>query len=217
MQLIPFYFDFISPFSYFAWIELNRSKEINQFELKPTTLASLLNHHGIKGPGEIDPKREYLFRYCLRYAEKNHIPFMPPKTHPFNPLYALRLSTKEASGELQMQVVDALWKGAWELRLDMGDPNVIEQHLKQAGLPGAELMEKTFERAVKTALKQNTEDAIKHGAFGVPSFVFENELFWGRDSLEDLRLKMKGSDPLNYPLYQEMLKSTPRAAAQTLG
>jgi 2-hydroxychromene-2-carboxylate isomerase len=216
MQLIPFYFDFISPFSYFAWIELNQTNEISLFALKPAPLASLLNHHGIKGPGEIDPKREYLFRFCLRYAEKNKIPFTPPKTHPFNPLYALRLSTREASGDLQWQVVDALWKGAWQLRLDMGDPNVIEQHLNQMGLPGAELIEKTFEREVKTALKKNTEEAISHGAFGVPSFVFQNELFWGRDSLEDLRLKIKGCDPLNYPLYEEMLKSTPRAASQTL-
>jgi 2-hydroxychromene-2-carboxylate isomerase len=217
MQMIPFYFDFISPFSYFAWIELNQLNEIKHFDLKPTPLASLLNHFGIKGPGEIDSKREYLFRYCLRYAEKNKIPFMPPKTHPFNPLYALRLSTPQASGELQWQVVNALWIGAWQLRLDMGDPNVIEQHLIQQGLPGAALMEKTFEREVKNALKQNTEQAIAHGAFGVPSFVFENELFWGRDSLEDVRLKLKGCDPLNYPLYQEMLRSTPRAATQTLG
>lgn len=216
MQLIPFYFDFISPFSYFAWMELNQSKEITKFDFKPVALASLLNHHGIKGPGEIDPKREYLFRYCLRYAEKNKIKFMPPKTHPFNPLYALRMSTLEAAGELQWKVIDVLWKGAWQDRLDMGDPAVLESYLNSHELPGSQLMEKTFDRDVKIALKQNSQKAIALGVFGVPSFVFQDELFWGRDSLDDLKLKMNGCDPLNYTLYQDMLKSTPRAASQTI-
>jgi 2-hydroxychromene-2-carboxylate isomerase len=98
-----FYFDFLSPFSYFAWHKIKTTHPIENIELKPVVLAKLLNHVGQKGPGEIDSKREYLFRQCLRIAQKNNIPFLPPKTHPFNPLYALRLATQACAGAIKLR------------------------------------------------------------------------------------------------------------------
>ena len=32
---------------------------------------------------------------------------------------------------------------------------------------------------------ENTQKALKFGIFGVPSFSFSNEIFWGDDRLED--------------------------------
>jgi 2-hydroxychromene-2-carboxylate isomerase len=37
----------------------------------------------------------------------------------------------------------------------------------------------------KEAFKQQAEQALAHGIFGAPSFVVEDELFWGDDRLED--------------------------------
>jgi 2-hydroxychromene-2-carboxylate isomerase len=33
--------------------------------------------------------------------------------------------------------------------------------------------------------KENTTQALDFGVFGVPSFSFSNEIFWGDDRLED--------------------------------
>jgi len=38
---------------------------------------------------------------------------------------------------------------------------------------------------IKDALKAQTDEAIKRGIFGAPSFTVGNELFWGNDRLED--------------------------------
>lgn len=218
MKTFNFYFDFISPFSYFAWKKIQSDCFFNDYTIqyKPVVLASLLNHVEQKGPGEIQPKREYLFRYCLRYAKQNNIEFIPPKTHPFNPLYALRLACQSCSQEQQFQVIDSLWSAAWSRRIDMGDPQELSQFLR-ASLPNIdELLEKTFDPTVKKELKQNTKEAIGFGAFGVPSFITQEELFWGNDSIEHLKLSLANSDPLNKELYREMLNSTPKAASQSI-
>jgi DSBA-like thioredoxin domain len=41
--------------------------------------------------------------------------------------------------------------------------------------------------AVKARLKNNTDDAIALGIFGVPTFVVDDKIFWGLDALPMLR------------------------------
>lgn len=219
MHQIDFYFDFLSPFSYFAWTNIQRGKLHGDYKIDfyPLLLGNLLNHHGLKGPGEITPKREYLFRYCLRYAAAQEIPFVVPKSHPFNPLYALRLATKECSGEHQVSVINCLWKAGWEEGNELGDPDILTTALKKAGLPAEALMEKTYEKTVKNAVKINGEKAIALGAFGVPAMIVNNEeLFWGNDALPDLEKLLLGNDLLDRKKYAEILEKTPRTGVQKI-
>ena len=108
MKEIIFYFDFLSPFSFFAYKNLIQKSDL-KIHFRPVALGPLLNHWGIKGPGEVTPKREFLLKQCLRYAAKNGLSFTTPKTHPFNSPYALRLALKSTAGESQHQVINCLW------------------------------------------------------------------------------------------------------------
>ena len=40
-------------------------------------------------------------------------------------------------------------------------------------------------RVLAALIDENTQKALKFGIFGVPSFSFSNEIFWGDDRLED--------------------------------
>ena len=218
MKELNFYFDFLSPFSYFAYLQMKERAQLLGLHIayKPVALGPLLNHWQIKGPGEITPKREFLLKQCLRYAAKNNLDFTTPKTHPFNSLYALRLSLRGVAGDHQERVIDALWKAGWQKRIDMGEPDELLEVLRSHNLPADELYEKSFSKEAKVELKANIQEAISHGAFGVPSFVAENELFWGNDAIHDLLSFMEGKDPLNREKLEMLLSSTPRAAAQSL-
>ena len=215
MKEFNFYFDFLSPFSFFAFKRLSALSGVT-IHYKPVALGPLLNHWGIKGPGEVTPKREFLLKQCLRYAAKNNLSFTTPKTHPFNSLYALRLALKSTAGELQPQVIKTLWEAGWEKRIDMGEPDELQKALKEAGLPAEELYEKSFSKEAKAELKANIQESISFGVFGVPSFVAGNELFWGNDAIESLMDFLSGQDPLDREKLQMLLDSTPRAAAQSL-
>jgi 2-hydroxychromene-2-carboxylate isomerase len=218
MKKIEFYFDFLSPYSYFAWLRLEMltSRQDIELEIKPCLLAGLLNHYETKGPAEIDPKREFLFRECLRYAAKNNIEFTTPKFHPFNPLYALRMALIENSGKDQIAVINTIWKAGWQKRADLGNPDQLVNELKEANLPADEIYERTFDREVKQALKRNTKEAIEKRCFGVPSFVVDGEVFWGNHSLEDLISYLDGNDVLDREKYEDLKKRTAKAARQSL-
>ena len=215
MKEFIFYFDYLSPFSYFAWEQLNNRKDLN-IHYRPVALGPLLNHWGIKGPGEIEPKREFLLKQCLRYASKKKIPFTTPQTHPFNSLYALRLSLKGVALDLQGKVIETLWKAGWQKRIDMGEPEQLLKALREANLPADELYEKSFTKEAKSELKQNIQEAISFGAFGVPTFVSNQELFWGNDALENLFDFLNNQDVLDRDKLSQLLCSTPRAATQQL-
>ena len=87
-----------------------------------------------------------------------------------------------------------------------GDPQTIENALKSAGLDAEQLMESSFSREAKLAVKQNTKDAISKGLFGVPSFVVDNEFFWGNDSLTDLHAFLESGDSFNQELFEQRTK-----------
>jgi 2-hydroxychromene-2-carboxylate isomerase len=215
MKHLIFYFDFLSPFSYFAWLKLLQHPGI-QITYKPVALGPLLNHWSIKGPGEVQPKREFLLKQCLRYAANNKIDFTTPKTHPFNSLYALRLALLTTAGDLQSEVIKALWIGGWQKRIDMGEPEELKNALAEAGLPAEDLFEKSFSKEARSELKGNIQEAINAGVFGVPSMVAGRELFWGNDSVDDLMNFLNGEDLLDREKWQNLLNSTPRAADQKL-
>lgn len=218
MKELNFYFDYLSPFSYFAWLRLPQMAQDLGLKInyKPVALGPLLNHWGIKGPGEVQPKREFLLKQMLRYADTHKIEFTTPKTHPFNSLYALRLSLAEVAGHHQERVIEAIWKAGWQKRIDLGEPDELQDALREADLPAEELFEKSFSREAKVALKNNIQEAITKGVFGVPSFVYQDELFWGNDSLDELKQFIQGKDNLDREKFQFLLNSTPRAAGQTL-
>ena len=54
------------------------------------------------------------------------------------------------------------------------------------GYVGKTLYDLSNKPEVKKILKENTEEAIDKNIFGVPTWIFNNELFWGQDRLDFL-------------------------------
>ena len=203
-KLIHFYFDYISPYSYFAWRQLPTlaKKYESQIEAHPVVFGKLLDKWGQLGPAEIPPKRKWLNKYCLRYAALNGFEYNPPKKHPFNPLAALRMSLKEVSGVNQYQVIDAIFKGGWCKGEDLGDLATLINILEKQSIDGKNLSQKVSEPYIKNLLVNETNMAIEKGVFGVPSIIIDDNLFWGNDQMEHIELFLDGKDPLD----REMLK-----------
>lgn len=203
MQKIGFTFDFLSPYSYLAWTWVRN--QTLEFEFHPVPMASLITHYETKGPAQIEPKRNYLFKDLLRKTKLQNIPFTTPMQLPFNSLYALRLSLKGVAGEHQKAVIDAIYRAGWEHGLDIGNDDVLRTVLKEHNLPVDELFAKMEEKSARLELKQNLEAAISKGLFGVPSFTVGEELFWGHDSIPYLEMHLKNEDPLNHEHYKSFL------------
>lgn len=136
--------------------------------------AGLLNHWGQKGPAEISAKRRWTYRWCTWWAQELGVPFRFPASHPFNPLPHLRLALAAGcTTEVVTRIFDTLWTTGREASEGF-DELCRELRVYPASLSTP---------AIKDALKQSTERAAARGVFGVPSFVIEDEVFWGADSI----------------------------------
>jgi 2-hydroxychromene-2-carboxylate isomerase len=176
---VSWLFDVISPFSYLALKQLHRLPAGVTVEYVPILFGGLLNHHGQLGNAEIEPKRRFTYRFCLWKAHTLGIPMRMPPAHPFNPLLALRLIVAAGS---RREAVEAVFDAAFLHGRDVARPEVIEELAGRLGIPAPE--ERLADPRVKEELRKNTEWAISLGAFGVPTLVVDNELFWGHDALD---------------------------------
>lgn len=200
MKKIDFYFDFLSPYSYFAW---KRHRTIKaEFNFKPVLMGRLFSHFEFKGPGEIPVKRDLELKKCFQYADMQSIPFIPPHTFPFNPMAIIRLATKFAAGERQLELIELIFSSIWAKGMVLEDPAIIESLLTQNGF--GDIYEKSFEREAKLELKKNIKEAIEHNIFGVPTMRLEDENFWGNDSLELLSYRLSGNDNWDRELYNAL-------------
>ncbi len=195
---VEFYFDYLSPYAYFAALSLPAICERQNARLvyRPTLFAALLDHFGHRGPAEIPPKALYVFKDCARHAARGGIPFRAPRLHPFRSLTALRASLEEVSGSDQPRVVDALFRAGWGQGIDLGSDDAVTSALDGAGLDGARVVARTREPEAKAILKDATARAVERGVFGVPTMITGGELFWGKDRLLDVEEHLAGRDPL---------------------
>lgn len=194
MSLLRVHVDLLSPYAWLAFTQLPALAARHQAELEavPVLLAGLLNHHGQRGPAEIEAKRRYVFEDVLRHAAVLGVPLNPPASHPFNPLLALRVASLPMSRSERWRLLDRLFRATWVEGLPMQDPAVIDQLAAELGHAGAAA------RSVeaKAALREQTDAAIAAGVFGVPTVLLDGVRFWGLDSLPHLERALQGVDPV---------------------
>ncbi len=210
MKELFYFFDFLSPFSYFSWIwwvkniSLLKAKGL-KIHILPVPLAPVIKHYETKGPAEISSKRNFLFKTCLRMAKEQGLKFTCPDSLPFNSQNALRMSLREHFSDIDEQIkfIDLLFKECWEQGHNLGNYDRLKELL---GEKYAFLLEKEGERESRKSLKENIQLALNKGVFGVPSFCIDDELFWGNDSLKYLEFYLAGKDLLDLEEYQKFTK-----------
>ena len=176
---VDWYFDFISPFAYLQCRALEtylRDNHTLKIRCKPVLFAALLAHNEHKGPAEIPSKRLATYRFCHWFADRHGIPFNMPAAHPFNPLPFLRLAIAR---DCRFSVISRLFQYIWVESANNPEFHNIEAISRVSGFKDAE--DEVGHPAVKEKLRQNTDEAVTRGVFGVPTLVVGNWLFWGLD------------------------------------
>jgi 2-hydroxychromene-2-carboxylate isomerase len=111
------------------------------------------------------------------------------KLNPFFPVNTLQIMRGAIVAEREgffERYVDEVYRHMWAEPKKMDDPEVIVAALAESGLPAATIMKGIQEPEVKAKLIANTEDSVRRGVFGSPSFFVGDELFFGKDKLRDV-------------------------------
>jgi 2-hydroxychromene-2-carboxylate isomerase len=191
---VRFYFDPVSPYVWLAAPIIERIEAAGaRVTFEPVLFAAMLHAHGQKGPAEIDAKRAYTFRDVMRQAARQGLAFAGPPGHPFNPLAALRMCLALDRQQDRRRFALALFSACWERGLDISDAAVLARLAGECGLDGETLLATAGQPGIKQRLASDTERAIADGVFGVPTFRYGDELFWGGDRVDALLWRLQGN------------------------
>ena len=178
MKKVDWYFDFISPFAYLQFSQFKKFDNDLNITIHPVVFGALLKHWGQLGPAEIVPKRIFTYRFFKWKADRLGIEYTMPPSHPFNPLPALlSCIAGNSTYEVTKEIFDIIYKQGEQPDQKEGREK-LETLLNKYPSEYSEL----DESALKKILRTNTSRAIENGVFGVPTFVVDQQIFWGGDS-----------------------------------
>jgi 2-hydroxychromene-2-carboxylate isomerase len=196
---IDYYVSLNSPWTYlgsapFAEIARCHGATVN---IKPAKFGPIFEQTGGLPLPKRSPQRQaYRLMDLKRWREMRERPLnLEPKYFPCDDSAATRLViAAKLQGKDAHRLSLELGRALWEREETLADPATLASAAARAGLDAAALRAGSPSDAELDALlEQYTQEAVKAGVFGAPSYVLPSgEIFWGQDRLEllDRALKM---------------------------
>jgi 2-hydroxychromene-2-carboxylate isomerase len=183
---IEFFYDIGSPYSYFAARCIDDLARDTGLPVvwRPFLLGGVFKLAGNQPPASLPARAPYLFKDVARASAQLDIPFRMPAAFPTNTLVAMRTLAGMPANELSAASLK-LFRAYWYDGADVATPEGV------ASIVGAEAVARAGDEAVKQKLKDNSEEAVRRGAFGAPTFFVGDEMFFGHDRMEQLKWWVK--------------------------
>ena len=184
-NIINFYFDFISPYSYLAHkqIKIIKEKKNINFIYRPVFVGGLHNLQQIIAPAFIKPKLKHMISDCALIAKKIETDFIWNSKFPINSLNIMR-GYLFISDELKDLYLNMMFDAYWKDNLDTSNEIILKSILEKCKINSNDFFNGIKEPKIKDKLKNITQEANDKEIFGVPTFVVNNKIFWGQDRLE---------------------------------
>ncbi|WP_260580610.1 2-hydroxychromene-2-carboxylate isomerase [Sphingopyxis sp. PET50] len=186
-------FDFGSPNAYLTLKVLPELLDRTGADLviTPCLLGGIFKATGNKAPmiqyADAPAKLAYENLEMRRFIERHGLTRYRFNPHfPVNTLLIMRGAIVAEDEGVLDDYIDAVNRAMWEEELKMDDPEVVATFLSANGFDGSALVARTQEPAIKAKLVANTEAAVARGAFGIPTFFVGDEMFFGKDRLDQV-------------------------------
>ena len=186
-QSIDYYFSVMSPWAYLGDARFSELAKKHKLKIRyhpllspdlfPATGGQLLKDRA-------QPRKDNRLTELKRWRDHLGLKInLQPKHFPTPEHNAsqLILATQDPG-----PLTHAIMRAVWEEDKDISDLDTLSKIADHVGLKGAELVSSSQTQAYATAVKAETEAAIAAGVFGYPTYVYQNELFWGQDRLDFL-------------------------------
>ena len=182
---IEFYFDFSSPYSYIGYKEIKKLEKKESIKIKymPIFLGGLHNAAGITPAAFIDIKSKYMIEDTKLICKKKNIKFIFNKYFPIKTVNFMRGIVSNEEDSFKKIYIDKIFNAIWRDGLNMNDQTVVEKVLKNMDLNPEIFLSKVSDDKIKNKLRKLTEEALKKGVFGAPTFLVNKKIFWGQDRL----------------------------------
>jgi 2-hydroxychromene-2-carboxylate isomerase len=119
---------------------------------------------------------------------------------------------------LAATLVQKLAELAWGSGLDPENESELHRIFLQSGfdeMDWVHLHSRDSRKQIQLQLRENQQAAIASECFGVPSWIFNGELFWGADAFVDLKYVIQGEDFLDHDQYRRYCDLVVNQAIET--
>jgi 2-hydroxychromene-2-carboxylate isomerase len=181
-----FYFDYGSPTSYLAFVQLPGIAERTGIVIhyKPILLGGVLKAAGNASPMDVPAKRNWMTKDMMFFARRYGVAFQLNPHFPVNTLNLMRGAIYARREGFLIPYSDVIFRAMWADGRDMTSPAVISDVLTKTGIDAARLIAGSQEPAIKDALKTETQEAVQRGLFGAPVLFVGDEMYFGQDRLQ---------------------------------
>ena len=188
MGKIDFWFSIGSTYSYLTVMRLAEVEDASGagFRWRPFNVRHVMIEQNNIPFKDKPVKTAYMWRDIERRAERYGLNPRLPAPYPLPGLVLANLVATLAAEEGWVEdYVRTAYRRWFEEGLPAGeDPNLSES-LREIGQEPDRVLAQARTERIEGALATSTEEAMRLGVFGSPTFVVDEEVFWGDDRLDD--------------------------------
>ncbi len=198
-MVIDYYVSLNSPWTYMASgrIEQYAAKYNAELRIWPVDFGTIFaGSGGLPLPKRSPQRQAYRMMELKRWKAELGLPFnFLPKGFPCSEALssACVIALRETQGQAPaIKLAHRVLKALWEEELTPGEDAVLAQLISECGLDAKAVMTLGREPRWTEMRERDTAAALARGVFGAPSFVIDEEIFWGQDRLSFVERKLAG-------------------------
>ena len=185
-RTINFYYDFVSPYSYFAFKQRQEIRERTErdLDLRPVSVGMVMEQVGnVPTSLTCATKRAYQKQDLTRWAVKLGLDI---KIHPAFGTFSTAPLIKAAisAGKDVEAFSEAAFQAIWTEQAPVTDDDAMQNYFANKNESFADYWAQRDD--ISGALDKRVDEAVSDGVFGVPFFNTESGNFFGNDRLEFL-------------------------------
>lgn len=187
---VEFWFDFSSPYAYFAamTVESRLARYNRPVVWRPFLLGAAFKVTGMSPLSQTPLRGDYAKRDWERLAKILGLPFRLPQQHPYRSQATARSYywIEQHDPTVAISFAKAAFRAHFERNVDLQiTENVLDVARPFLAGPAElkELVAWLYSEGAKEKLRSVTSDALSRCVFGSPFFLVDGEPFWGWDRL----------------------------------
>lgn len=188
MKSFEYWFDFGSPAAYLAWTQIKAIEDATgaRAVYRPMLLGGVFQATGNQSPASIPAKGSYIFTDFDRFARRYGVALNRNPHFPINTLLLMRGATgvQRQQPDRFRDYCEAVYRAIWVDGRNLNDTAEVGAALAAAGFEPQPWLALANDPATKQALKDATEEAVRRGVFGAPTFFVGDQMFWGQDRID---------------------------------
>ena len=191
MTTIEFYFDYSSPWTFYAFDRIEDFCAKNNADLvwKPFLVGGVFNKVNpsvyLRRENPVPPKDAYYQKDMADWGRFQGIEMIKPSVFPVNSVKALRGAFVAIEEGTISAYSRACFEAYWCDDKDISQEDVLRDIVGAVGMDADNFLAQIGDDRIKRKLFETTDEIIARGGFGSPTFFLDKiDMYFGNDRLE---------------------------------